>query len=267
MPSGSEPMNVAGNPNTPVRKPSGDKISPLGVIAPPPIHVESPRFTGSLATLFLCVRDRKVDLLDVPLLPICEAYLIYLTQSAAADVDEAGAALAALAYLLERKAWALLPTEEPEPQNEDPIELPSSVAGDYEAAIAALQEFQLERESRFFRPMEGGTQAYEMPFDLGDITPADLARSFERVLRKAVADPPQMLGRPRRPLSEEMRLVLGRVTDSWQGFEALLPDSFTRTDAVYGFLAVLELVRLGQVAITLAGSEVQFSRARRGAKK
>ena len=40
-------------------------ISALGVIAPPPIHVTTPTFDGSLAMLFQCVRDHKIHLLDV----------------------------------------------------------------------------------------------------------------------------------------------------------------------------------------------------------
>ena len=74
-------------------------VLPTGIIAPPPIQVESPRFSGSLAMLFACVRERKVDLLDIPLFPICEAYFTYLMDSELADLDEAAAALAALSYL------------------------------------------------------------------------------------------------------------------------------------------------------------------------
>src|SRR4051812_16701440 len=91
----------------------------LGGIAPPPIHVTTPTFDGSLGTLFRCVREHKVQLLDVPLFPICEAYFIYLLKAELKDLDEAAAALAALAYLLERKAWALLPVEEPEPDMDE----------------------------------------------------------------------------------------------------------------------------------------------------
>src|SRR5688572_16813706 len=97
---------------TPSSAKAQEKLSPLGIVAPPEIHVESPRFTGSLATLFACVRERKVDLLDVPLYPICDAYFSYLAGAPIENLDEAAAALAALAYLLERKAWALLPCDE-----------------------------------------------------------------------------------------------------------------------------------------------------------
>src|SRR3954463_13791078 len=105
--------------------PETQHIAALGVVAPPPIQVTTPTFDGSLGLLFQCVRDHKVDLMEVPLAPICEAYFLYLMQSPNVELDEAAAALIALAYLLERKAWALLPVVEPEPELEEPLELPS----------------------------------------------------------------------------------------------------------------------------------------------
>ena len=95
---------------TPVRKSRKpeEAVSPLGVVSPPPIYVDSPYFSGSLGALFGCVRERKLDLALVPLLPICEAYFSYLLQATFSDLDHRTAALSALAYLLERKAWDLV---------------------------------------------------------------------------------------------------------------------------------------------------------------
>jgi segregation and condensation protein A len=251
---------MAPRTDAPVKaKNSPERLSPLGIIAPPPIQIESPKFNGSLATLFVCVRDRKVDLLDVPLFPICEAYFAYLLQSSVKDIDEAAAALAALSYLLERKAWSLLPVEEPEPEAEEALELLVPTAQEYRAAIDALRLWQEERDLRFFRPVDAAGDSYEIPLDLGSITIQDLARSLERVLSKAQPEPLQPLGKARRSLSEEMKLVLRRLSNEWRSLEGLLPEAFTKTDAVYGFLALLELIRLGQVALRLKDTEVQFT--------
>lgn len=242
-----------------------ERISPLGVIAPPPIHVESPRFSGSLAMLFACVRDRKVDLLDVPLAPICEAYFDYLMRSGEPDLDEAAAALAALAYLLERKAWALLPVETPEPEADESLELLPPSVHEYELAIEALRRWQEERERLFFRPHDAGPNPYELPFQLGNVTPGDLARAFERALARATPTPFDSPVKPRRSLSDQMGVVLRALSDAWQPLEALMPAPFTRADAVYSFLAVLELIRLGQATLRLVDGEVVF--ARPGARK
>jgi len=238
-----------------------DRISALGLVAPPPIHVQSPTFEGSLATLFSCVRDHKVDLLDVPLFPICEAYFAYLMLSEIKDLDEAAAALSALAYLLERKAWLLLPIPDPEPEFEDALELPEPTSHEYQIAIQALQIWHDERSQLFFRAPEAGPDLYELPYTLGNVSAGDLARAFERILRKAKPDTITPLNRPRKSLQEQMKLVLQVISAEWQCLESLIIQPYTRSDAVYWFLALLELIRLGQVSARVVGDEVEFARS------
>jgi len=240
-----------------------EAISPAGVIAPAPIQVESPKFSGSLAMLFACVRERKVDLLEIPLFPICEAYFQYLVESELADLDEAAAALAALSYLLERKAWALLPTPEPEPEEtEEAMELLAPTVYEFDLAIETLRRFHDERSRRYFRPAESGPDPYEVPLQLGSVTAADLARAFESLLRKANPDPMDMPAKPRRSLSEQMGVVLGALSKEFRNLEQLVPEPFTRTDVVFWFLALLELIRLGQAAVRLEEGIVEFARAK-----
>jgi len=238
-----------------------DRVSALGVISPPPIHVQTPTFDGSLATLFACVRDHKVDLLQVPLFPICEAYFAYLMQIEVRDLDEAAAALSALAYLLERKAWMLLPVPDPEPEYEEAYDVPEPTRHEYQAAIAALSLWQEEREQLFFRSPDAGPDPYELPYTLSNVGVSDLARAFERLLRKAEPEPMTPLSKPRKSLQEQMGLVLLAVSHEWKTMEALVTEPFTREDAVYWFLSLLELIRLGQIQARLSGDDVEFARA------
>jgi segregation and condensation protein A len=242
-------------------------ISALGVIAPPPIHVSTPTFDGSLAMLFQCVRDHKVQLLDVPLYPICEAYFLYLVNLEDTCLDEAAAALAALAYLLERKAWLLLPVEEPEPEMMEPMELPTPTAHEYELAIESLRVWHEERSQIFFRSPDAGPEPYELPLDLNNISSGDLAKALERLLRRARPEDVRPLGKPRKSLSDQMRIVLHALTDEWRSLEDMVADPFTRSEAVYWFLALLELIRLGQAAVRVEGEDVVFSRAQRKSEK
>lgn len=236
-------------------------IAALGVVAPPPIQVQTPTFDGSLGLLFQCVRDHKVDLMDVPLAPICEAYFLYLLESPNVVLDEAAAALIALSYLLERKAWALLPVIEPEPEMEEPLELPSPTVKRYDPAIEALQLWQEERSKSFFRAFEGGPDPYEVPYTLKNVSATDLAMAFERVLQRAKPDSVEPLGAPRKSLAEQMSIVLKAIAKEWLSLDILVPDDVTRSDAVYWFLALLELVRLGQVGVRVSDGDVEFARA------
>jgi segregation and condensation protein A len=211
--------------------------------------------------LFACVRDRKVDLLDVPLLPVCEAYFLYLLADADHNLDQAAAALAALAYLLERKAWALLPVPEAEPEADGNLELCAPTTHEYEAAIKVLGLWQEEREQLFFRPAGAGPDPYELPYELANVSVTDLARAFERLLTKVDPEPVRMLNKPRRSISEQMKLVLRALKTEWSLLEELVPTPFTREEAVYWFLALLELIRIGQASVRLFNEDVQFARA------
>ena len=131
---------------------------------------------------------------------------------------------------------------------------------EFQAAIQALSVWQEEREQRFFRGSDG-TAPYEVPFDLGEVSADDLARAFERLLSKAVPEPIEPLGRPRRSLSDQMTIVLQALTPQWTPLEDLVVGPFTRSEAVWWFLALLDLYRLGQAIVRLEEGDVQFARA------
>lgn len=236
-------------------------VTALGVVAPPPIHISTPVFDGSLAMLFSCVRDHRVDLLDIPLAPVCEAYFHYLLNLPDADFDEAAAALAALAYLLERKAWLLLPQEEPEPDAyEDSYEPEPSSIGDFAMAMEVLTAWQEERAEWYFRSPDAGPGTYELPYQLANLSAADLSRAFQRVLDRAVPQDMPLLSKPRRSLNEEMQVVLDRLNGQWQSLTSVFGESATRTDCVYWFLALLELVRQGDAEVKVLDEEPVFAR-------
>ncbi len=234
-------------------------LAPTGVLAPAPIEVESPAFKGSLAMLFGCVREGKVDLREVPLNPICAAYVTYLAQCERIDLDQAAAGLSALCYLLERKAWLLLPTAEPEPMEDEPFELPEPSVYEFDEAIRVLRSGWEARTLRFFRPAERGNGHYEVPFEIGDVAIGDLAAVFARVMERACPEPVDVPERPMRSLSDQMRLMLQNLDGKWCPFEEILVTPFSRRDVVWSFLALLELIRLGQVRLKLQGETVLFA--------
>jgi segregation and condensation protein A len=248
------PRKQTNNPELP-------QISALGVVAPPPIQVQTPTFEGSLGMLFQCVRDHKVDLMDVPLAPICEAYFMYLMGSTTVELDEAAAALTALAFLLERKAWALLPVVQPEPELEEPLSLPAPTVQQYDLAIQALELFSRERAKSFFRSFESGPDPYEVPFTLKNVSAADLAAALERVMRRAKPDTFESLSAPRLSIAQQMAVVLKGLAKEFSSLNMIIPDEVTRGEAVYWFLALLELVRLGQVNVRTTQDDVEFARA------
>ncbi|HMS54065.1 MAG TPA: hypothetical protein PKA27_01570 [Fimbriimonadaceae bacterium] len=232
------------------------KVSGLGLIAPPPITIESPHFSGSLATLFEVVQAHKVDLRDVPLLPICEAYFRYLAEQPEVTVDEAAAALCALCFLLERKAWLLLPSPEPEPEELLAFEFDPTALGELEVAIAALEIWHEERSNLHFRSVQ---VEQEVELDFGGVSISDLARAFEELLAKAEPEPMESLAADRRSIHDQIRTVREALTRAWATLPSLVQGQFTRTEAVWWFLALLEMIRQRIAKVRLVEGEPQFA--------
>ena len=230
-------------------------LAPAGLATPVPLRVESEAFQGSLATLFHLARDGRIDLSGIPLLPVCIAYCDYIREMPEDDVDAAGAALLALAYLVERKAWSLLPIADPPPPQEI-AELPEPTAHEFAMAVDSLEERHRERSQLFFRQGEDA-DAYEVPMGPGSVSAAELAKAFERILLKAKPVDVAPLARHRPSLADVMKGCLRQVRDAGKAtIEALLPSEFTRLDVVFVFLAVLELLRIGQVRAVLENEEL-----------
>lgn len=240
------------------REAKKEDIGFLGMYTPPDIHIECDAFKGSLALMFQCVRNHEIDLLGVPLAPICEAYFQYLIDNAESDLESAAVALAALSYLLERKAWLLLPVDE-EPDGEDLLDVLDPYIDEFKPAIEALKEKQDEREGLYFRSAEGADR-YELPYDSEAVSVSDLARVFERLLERAVPDTIEPSARPQRSLSEMMVVVMKELPDDYTPLELIVVGEFTRSEVVWWFLSLLELIRLGQAKVKLKDEMVLFRR-------
>lgn len=227
-------------------------VTSLGVIAPLALEIETPAFAGSLAMLFEMVRDHRLDLWEVPLAPICEAYLDYLLASTDTPLDEAAAALAVLAYVLERKSVRLIPVPEVEEDetsdfwDDEPLALEAAM--DLDEIIAILRGGWERRNQWFFRDADPSGD-YELPVPLAELAPVDLARAFQRVLNRIPPTPAPMIHKPKLSLAEQMSVLTHRLTREYRRLESVLLEAADRAQAAVWFLAVLELLKLGRIRL------------------
>ncbi len=236
-----------------------EALTKFGLGETPPLRVECPQFTGSLATLFHLAREGRVDLTGIPLYPLCRAYVEYLHETECQRFEEASSALLALAYLIERKAWALLPLGEP-PVEEEPVVLPEPTVHLYGQIIEELAMRQAERSLLYFRNAGEEVDGAEVPLFLGEVSVEDLADMLQSVLSRAEVPPP-FVPRQKWP---SLREVMAEVRERLQkaggegDFTALLPENYTRMDVVFVFLAMLELLRVGVLRAEVRRKGVWF---------
>jgi len=224
--------------------------------APPRVPIQLPLGEGSLGWLVSLIRRHRLDLLDLQLAPIAEACWAYWQE--VGDLDEGGDAVAALAYLTERKAERLLaPPPEPEPDEPEPIW--TSLPEQYRAAMLDLTELESERALLFFRRAAPDLEDYELPLPFGQLDSERLLLALQSLLKRALPlTEPSLPERP--PVSIHARMIEIRHALQQHSrpvpFENLLFAGSSRLEILGYFLAMLELLRLQQIEVELRENEI-----------
>lgn len=230
--------------------------------------VHTGAFSGPIELLLDMVRKSRIDIRDVSLAGIADQYAARLAHLLALDWTSAGEGLLIAAVLVRLKARALLPAPPPVPAEEP--ERPEELAGRAEAYAAVREAGQhlshlLEaRRERFWR--EAGAASASAPIaadrkplfvqPAGKARLPDLVGAMRQLLQRQ-APPPLPPGIPRRQLSVDRRLgeIAHRLrAEKLLPFEALFPALAHRDELVVTFLALLELVRLGEARAEQEGS-------------
>lgn len=236
------------------------------VLLPPPTPVFLPTvrlgtFAGPLDLLLHLVRQGRMDIFDLPIEPLCRAYLDYLNAMEAMDLSVAGEFIVMAATLLEIKSRLLLPAPpKPEPPEttapEDPRAALVRQLLDYsrfQALAETLRDAEAEQRRLYFRQRIELTAAHRPALRFGEVSADALLRALERMLADVGAGERQITSvrRQKITLRMKMREVLTAAQRAGAGgvlLETLLPaPPFALLDIVLLFLALLELLKTGGV--------------------
>ncbi len=218
--------------------------------SPPRVPLQLPFGFGSLGWLAHLIRKHKLDLLEVDLAPIAQACYDYWRE--AGDMDEAADALAMVAYLTERKAQRLLAPEPEVDEAEEWLE-PAHLPASYLPVLEQLRQREDEWMQIFFRGGLIDPRAYELPPEFGAELPDQLWLAFKRLLEQRLPPPTAIPHRRYFSIRARMIEISERLSNSPTSvpFDALADDALDIIDLLVSFLAMLELWRLGQVAVSI----------------
>lgn len=227
-------------------------------------EVRTQVYEGPLDVLLRLVDERRVDLYELRLSEIVDAFLAEIERLQAVDLELATEFLVVAATLLEWKCRRLLPVEDDE--DEDGLALSETrdhlLARLVECstfAAAARRLAELEASARRCVARRAGPDesfAGLLPDLLEGLTPEDLARAARRVLVER-AEPrvetehvlvdeltvAELLG----SLLARLEAVGGPIT-----FRRLVGEGASRAEVIVSFLALLELYRHGAVELEQA---------------
>lgn len=233
-----------------------------------------PVFEGPLDLLLHLIDKNKVDIYDIPIVLITDQYFEYLEAMDSEDLDIMSEFLVMAATLLDIKARMLLPAEETEEEDGDPrMELVNRLLEHKKFKVIGeeLKDLGIESIGRLFSeerlPEEVAKYKPPVDFDrlLSDLDIQKLesilievaARSHERINESV-----RNFGRLQRetiPIEAKISHVRKSVkTGKKKSFRALLSEGADKSEIIVTFLAVLELLKTGEIKLSKGSTTDDF---------
>jgi segregation and condensation protein A len=216
----------------------------------PRLDVRTPVFEGPLELLLALVEREELDIFQVPLARVTDAYLAEVAAREVADPREMAEFLWMAARLLLIKSIRLLPGEPPTEEETDLLGWEDEVRQrleEYRAYKEMAGELmqRVEQDSFAFsppaRPVEATGQEEPLEVEL-------LLVAFNSVLARIPPRPLVVTGRTW-TLEEKLDAISERLRKGPIELVELILESEDRLEAVITFVAVLELLRRSLVSV------------------
>jgi segregation and condensation protein A len=219
------------------------------------LRVELSAFTGPLDLLLHLIKEQEMDIYDIRLEKLTEQYLSRLDKMREENLSVAGEFLVMAATLVYLKSRSLLPVQDRLPEDvedEDPKwELIRQLIEYRKFKEAAGQLGDREAlHSRIFGRTPERVVAPSALQGPGQVSMFDLVWAFQKILRNV--EDRARAGRfqdEEFTVGQKIEFLLNRMTPGEEVlFEDLFRTASSRGEVVVTFLALLELIRLQQLA-------------------
>ena len=225
----------------------------------PQYHLEV--FDGPLDLLLKLIAKNKVDILDIPIALILDQYMEYVSKLEQTDAEIAGDFIAMAAELMLIKSRMLLPSEN-DGQTKDPRTELVQALMDYKQAKEKAQKL-----NALFTLYSGrmAKESEEIDVDVSYVAPQELDslfKAFERIERRKKF---MELSRSEESERNLRAIATARITPIHEKsfsllrymkkhgglafFEELILRNRTKSDMVATFIALLQLIRRGELKI------------------
>ncbi len=215
-------------------------------------------YNGPLDLLLYLIRERELDIHDIPIAEITEQFLSHLEVVKRIDVDRAGDFLLMAATLMLIKSRTLLPDPVEDDEHDEELDPRTDLVRQlleyktFKDASHGLADAERLRDLRFEGGLDGppdkGPDAGKL---LQDIGVGDLLLAFERMMRETLADVDHQVFREELPLraveeriAEQLAAAAGPVL-----FRELFGDRRDRIYIVSVFLCLLEMLKRRRIEI------------------
>jgi segregation and condensation protein A len=223
---------------------------------PSAYQLKLPKFQGPLDLLLHLIRKNEVDVYDIPILLITDQYNAYLDTMAELDLDIAADYIYMAALLINIKSRMLLPRDESADGElgEDPRKELVDRLLEYQrfkAVAESFAELDVLRMGMWARPRVPVPGDEPNEIDMSDVGLFDLIDAFRTALVRYRTNHPQAieLQRTVHKVSDKMRELYLKVREKSPIRLQWFLEGRDRNELIAIFLGMLELVRLGGIAL------------------
>lgn len=213
-------------------------------------------FEGPLDLLLYLIKKDELDIYDIPIERITTQYLQYMDLMRMLDLNIAGDFIVMAATLMMIKSRMLLPVEEraamEEEEEDDPRwDLVRQLVEykKFKDAALHLESLEEQRQDVFVREGEYVQLGPVPEIALHDVSLFDLITAFGDVLKRVKTEELKEIFSERFTVAEKMEHIVRRMqAEERVTFASLFANMASRHEIVCTFLALLELIRLRQLA-------------------
>ncbi len=241
--------------------PAGETAAPGSLLGSgirpdrPSVTVKLERFEGPLDLLLHLIKRDEIDIYDIPIAHITQQYLAYIELMRALDLDVAGEFLVMAATLMRIKSKMLLPAPavgEEEDEGDPREELVQRLVEyrQFKEAAGTLKLREEERRLLFERGMVPGEDEAG-PLPLAPATLFDLLDALNRVMARLPEQNVYEVQAEVFDVEDKMAEIAQQAAERGSvSFIGLLARCRVRMEMVVVFMALLELIKLGQVTVS-----------------
>jgi segregation and condensation protein A len=220
-------------------------------------QLDLPAFHGPLDLLLHLIRKHEIDIYDIPIVLVTEQYNAYLEAMTELDLDIAADYIYMAALLINIKSRMLLPRDESADGEggDDPRKELVDRLLDYQrfkAVAESFAELDVVRMGMWTRPRVPPPGSEEQTdVDMTDVGLFDLIDAFRTALVRYRQNHPQSieLHRVQHKVSDKMREIYAKLTEKGPIRLQWFLEGRDRNELIAVFLGMLELVRLGGIAL------------------
>ncbi|TXH28616.1 MAG: segregation/condensation protein A [Elusimicrobia bacterium] len=246
----TEEGDVAFRETPPVARIYGEPLQqlPLDLYIPPDaMAVMLDAFEGPLDLLLYLIRKANLNVLDIPMAPLTEQYLVYVEAMRSQNLELAADYLVMAAMLIEIKSRMLLPRPKVVAggEDEDPrAELVRRLVDYEQMKLAARAVDELPQAERDFDWVEVWVEKTLLK-RLPEVSLADLQDAWAGILRQAKLHTRHVVQREELSVREHMGTILRQLrrAGGFVDFSELFDATQGVAVVIVHFLALLELAR------------------------